>query len=58
MKRSLFHALLILVCAGVPGLAGPEAEATVGGSTAPDGTPVSVSPEADRAVRSGTGGLY
>ena len=40
-----------------PGTAPPDSYAVIG-TTDPDGRPISVSPEADRAVRSGTGGLY
>jgi penicillin-binding protein 1A len=44
-----------------PGTAPPEAVAAIGVGglgTDTDGRPVYVSPEAERAVRSGTGGLY
>ena len=40
-----------------PGTAPPDSYAVIG-VTDPDGRPLMVSPEADRAVRSGTGGLY
>jgi penicillin-binding protein 1A len=40
-----------------PGTAPPDNYSTIGVSDA-DGRPVGVSPEADRAVRTGTGGLY
>jgi penicillin-binding protein 1A len=40
-----------------PGTAPPDSYSVVGYSDQ-DGRPVSVSPDADRAVRSGTGGLY
>ena len=40
-----------------PGTAPPDNYSTIGVSDA-DGRPVGVSPEADRAIRTGTGGLY
>jgi len=40
-----------------PGTAPPDTYSVVGYSD-PDGRPIAVSPDADRAVRSGTGGLY
>ena len=40
-----------------PGTAPPDGTAMVG-VLGPDGQSIGVSPEADRAVRSGTGGLY
>jgi penicillin-binding protein 1A len=40
-----------------PGTAPPDNYSVVG-VTDPDGRPIGVSPEADRAVRTGTGGLY
>jgi penicillin-binding protein 1A len=39
-----------------PGTAPPDNYSI--GVTDPDGRPVGVSPEADRMIRSGTGGLY
>jgi penicillin-binding protein 1A len=47
----------VIVEAFKPGSAPPDSYSVIG-YTAPDGTPLSVSPEADRAVRTGTGGLY
>jgi len=40
-----------------PGTAPPDNYAVIGVSD-PDGRPLAVSPEADRAIRTGTGGLY
>jgi penicillin-binding protein 1A len=40
-----------------PGTAPPDNYSIIG-YTDPDGRPLTVSPEADRAIRSGTGGLY
>jgi len=40
-----------------PGTAPSDNYSTIGVSDA-DGRPVGVSPEADRAIRTGTGGLY
>jgi penicillin-binding protein 1A len=40
-----------------PGTAPPDNYSTIGVSDA-DSRPVGVSPEADRAIRTGTGGLY
>jgi penicillin-binding protein 1A len=46
----------VIVEAFKPGTAPPEDSSVA--VTDPDGRPLTVSPEADRAVRTGTGGLY
>src|SRR5215217_1320843 len=47
----------IILEAFKPGTAPPDNNSVIG-VTDPDGRPVGVSPEADRMIRSGTGGLY
>src|SRR5712671_1792114 len=47
----------VILDAFKPGTAPPDNYSTIGVSDA-DGRPVGVSPEADRAIRTGTGGLY
>ena len=57
LRVSAGHTGRVILEAFKPGTAPPDNYSIIG-YTDSDGRPLSVSPEADRAIRSGTGGLY